>query len=79
MEFKGPWGISIASNISNHPDALGRYNDNELKKVITSGITPTGMQLSQAMDYNAYKKMTESDLNALIAYLRTIPEQTSEE
>ena len=50
-----------------------------MKKVITSGITPTGMQLSQAMDYNAYKKMTESDLNALIAYLRTIPEQTSEE
>ena len=79
MEFKGPWGISIASNISNHPDALGRYNDTELKKVITNGITPTGMQLSQAMDYNAYKKMTESDLNALIAYLRTIPEQTSEE
>ena len=58
---------------------IKRFSSKKSKKVITSGITPTGMQLSQAMDYNAYKKMTESDLNALIAYLRTIPEQTSEE
>ena len=73
MKMKGPWGISIASNITSHPTALGSYNDGELKKIITKGIHPSGMKLMPPMPYSSYAKMTETDLDALIAYLRTIP------
>ena len=50
-----------------------------LKKIITEGVTPYGMNLSQAMNYESYKRMTEEDLNSLIAYLRTIPPLPNEE
>ena len=73
MVMKGPWGMSIAANITSHPTALGRYTDEEVKKMITHGIHPSGMKLMPCMPYSYYAKMTEQDLDALIAYLRTIP------
>ena len=73
MVLKGPWGMSIAANITSHPTALGRYNDEEVKKMITQGIHPSGMKLMPPMPYENYALMTDEDLDALIAYLRTIP------
>ena len=72
-EMKGPWGMSIAANITSHPTALGRYTDEEVKKMITDGIHPSGMKLMPPMPYENYALMTNEDLNALITYLRTIP------
>ena len=73
MVLKGPWGMSIAANITSHPTALGRYTDEEVKKMITQGIHPSGMKLMPCMPYENYALMTDEDLDALIAYLRTIP------
>ena len=73
MEMKGPWGMSIAANITSHSTALGRYNDEEVKKMITDGIHPSGMKLMPPMPYSYYAKMTDQDLDTLITYLRTIP------
>ena len=73
MVMKGPWGMAIAANITSHPTALGRYTDEEVKKMITQGIHPSGMKLMPCMPYENYALMTDEDLDALIAYLRTIP------
>jgi len=73
MVMEGPWGTVIASNITNHPTALGKYTDSEIKKMITTGIHPSGIKLMPAMPFSYYEKMTEADLNAIVAYLRTIP------
>ena len=73
MVMKGPWGMSIAANITSHPTALGRYTDEEIKKMITQGIHPSGMKLMPPMPYENYALMTDEDLDAIIAYLRTIP------
>ena len=73
MKMEGPWGMSIAANITSHPTALGRYTDEEVKKMITQGIHPSGMKLMPCMPYENYALMTDEDLDALIAYLRTIP------
>lgn len=72
MVMAGPWGKAVASNITNHPSALGKYTDSEVKKMITNGIHPSGMKLMPPMPYSYYSKMTEDDLNAIVAYLRTI-------
>ena len=72
-EMRGPWGISISANITSHPTALGRYTDEEVKKMTTEGIHPSGMKLMPPMPYSYYAKMTEQDLDALMTYLRTIP------
>ena len=73
MVMDGPWGKSVAANITSDPTALGQYTDAEIKKMITQGIHPSGVQMMPPMPYANYAKMTESDLDALIAYLRTIP------
>ena len=73
MKMEGPWGMSIAANITSHPTALGRYTDEEIKKMITDGIHPSGMKLMPPMPYENYALMTDEDLDAIIAYLRTIP------
>ncbi|SVD92419.1 uncharacterized protein METZ01_LOCUS445273, partial [marine metagenome] len=72
-EMHGPWGMSVSANITSDPTALGRYTDLEVKKMIIEGIHPSGMKLMPPMPYANYAKMTEADLDALIAYLRTIP------
>jgi len=79
MKMEGPWGMSIAANITSHVTALGRYTDEEVKKMITDGIHPSGMQLMPPMPYENYALMTDEDLEAIIAYLRTIPPHPASE
>ncbi len=71
MVFLGPWGESTSSNIT--PTNLKRYSDAALKKIIATGVRPDGSHLKPPMGVPYYAKMTEHDLNALIAYLRTLP------
>lgn len=71
FEFFGPWGVSVSPNIT--PAGIGHYSDSELKKVITTGIRPNGSRLKPPMGVAYYANMTDGDLDALIAYLRTLP------
>lgn len=76
--FHGPWGISVSRNITPHPeDGLGKWSDVEIRKAITDGIRPDGTKLNPPMAYHLYKTMTESDLNAIVAYLRTLKPLTT--
>ena len=76
--FEGKYGKVIAPNITSHSDALGRYNDFELKRIIKDGITPNGNRLNSEI-MPLYNRMDDGDLDALIAYLRTIPPLVPEE
>ncbi len=71
MGFNGPWGRSIAPNIT--PTGLAAYSDGDLKKVITTGIRPDGSKLKPPMGVAYYARISELDLDALIAYLRSLP------
>jgi hypothetical protein len=73
MKFPGPWGESVASNIT--PSNLARYSDAELKKIITTGVRPDGSKLKPPMGIPYYAKMTAADLDAMVAYLRTLPKK----
>lgn len=75
-EFKGPWGVSVTSNITSHPKSgLGAWSDAEVKRVLTEGLSRDGRKLRPPMiDYVAYYKTWQpADLDALITWLRTIP------
>lgn len=71
MVFNGPWGQSVASNIT--PSALERYSDAQLKTLITTGVRPDGSKLKPPMGTAYYARMNDADLGALIAYLRSLP------
>jgi mono/diheme cytochrome c family protein len=65
---------AVSANITPHPEAgLGQWTDAEIKRAITDGISRDGRQLLPFMPFELYKQMTDSDLNALVAYLRSIP------
>ena len=73
-EFPGPWGISKSRNITSHRTAgIGDWTDAEIKTAITQGKRKDGTPLKGPMGYQYYAKMTDADLDAVIAYLRTVP------
>lgn len=71
LRFNGPWGVSVASDIT--PKGIGRYSDAELRRIITTGVRPDGTRRLPPMGVACYAKMSPGDLDALIAYLRTLP------
>lgn len=71
--FHGPWGTSIAPNLTPHPDGIADYTDAELKTIITKGMRPDGSPMLPPMGYGYYATMTDDDVDAIILYLRQIP------
>ena len=71
MEFKGPWGVSLAANIT--PNGLRDWSDADIKKAITEGVRPDGRRLKPPMGYGYYKQIAAADLDAIVAYLRSMP------
>lgn len=73
MEFNGPWGVSVARNITPHPDdGLGKWSNAEIKRAITQGISKNGAKLYPPMAFSLYAKVKDADLDAIVAYLRTL-------
>ncbi|MBI5112637.1 MAG: cytochrome c [Rhodovulum sp.] len=74
QEFKGPWGVSVAPNILSHPQkGLGGWSDAEIRRALTEGFSRDGRKLKPPMGYGFYAKMTPADVDAVVAYLRTLP------
>lgn len=73
-EFKGPWGVSVSRNItSSKAHGLGDWSDADVKRAITHGVRKDGTKLKPPMGFPYYAKMTDVDLDAVVAYLRTVP------
>ena len=71
MLFEGPWGATAALNIT--PTGIGGKSDDELRQIITTGIRADGSALKLPMPVSYYKNLEEADLDAIIAYLRSLP------
>lgn len=74
FEFPGPWGVSTSRNItSSKSKGLGNWTDAEIKRAITHGVSKDGSPLKPPMGFPYYANMTDADLDAMVAYLRTVP------
>lgn len=61
-------------NITSDPETgIGKWSDDDIKKAITQGIDPEGVHLAPPMPYPFFANMTPEDLDAVVAYVRTIP------
>ena len=67
-------GQVAASNIT--PAHIGTWTDDQLKDAITKGVRPDGGQLAPVMDFEMYAQLTPYDLDALVAYIRSLPPAT---
>jgi cytochrome c553 len=72
--WTGPWGQSVASNLT--PDAatgIGtRYTEASFLQTMRSGKKPNGTQVQPPMPVDVYQNVTDDDLKAIWAYLRTL-------
>ena len=72
--FQGPWGETVSRNITSHKvNGIGAWSDDEIKRAITQGVRKDGSKLRPPMGFQFYATMTDADLSAIVAYLRTIP------
>ena len=69
--FAGPWGKSVSTNIT--PTGLSRWTDDEIKTMISKGMRPDGSPMLPPMGYSYYANISETDLDAIVAYLRSLP------
>jgi Cytochrome c len=72
--WTGPWGYSVASNLT--PDqATGigtRYTEASFLATMRTGKKPNGTPIMPPMPAEVYQNMTDEDLRAIFAFLKTI-------
>lgn len=77
-----PFGLEVAAvsaNITPHPkQGIGEWTDEEIKTAITQGVRRDGRKLAPIMAFPYYRNISDADLDALIAYLRSLPPQPPE-
>src|SRR4029077_17164741 len=63
----------LSRNITSDPDqGIGKWSDDQIKQAITHGIRPDGSRLTETMPSHWYKGIAPNDLDAIVAYLRTV-------
>jgi mono/diheme cytochrome c family protein len=58
------------------PDAetgIGRWSEADIRRAITDGVRPNGISLASIMPSSFYKVFTPQDLDAVVAYVRSVP------
>jgi len=72
--WTGPWGYSIAANLTPDPaTGLGtRYTEASFITTMRTGKKPNGTPVMPPMPSDVYQNMTDDDLKANFAYLKTI-------
>jgi len=67
-------GRIVASNITPDPETgIGGWTDGEKIRAIREGVSKDGRALFPLMPYESYRLMADSDVEALVAYMNTLP------
>ncbi len=75
--WAGPWGVSFAFNLT--PDketGIAEWSEQNFMQALRTGKhqgQPNGRDILPPMPWEVYRFMTDDDLKAVYAYLRTIP------
>ncbi len=71
--FPLPLAKVYSTNITSDKETgLGNWTDQQIRDAMVKGVRPNGEKLLPVMPYDAYSGMADEDLQALIAYLRTL-------
>ena len=73
--FAGPWGVSYASNLTPDPETgLGKWTEKMFMEAMRSGRhLGKGRPILPPMPWESMRAATDKDLQAIFAYLRTLP------
>jgi mono/diheme cytochrome c family protein len=72
--FDEPWFTVKGANITSDRDTgIGNWSDAELRTTLLTGVRPNGVALATVMPYPFYKLLMPGDVDAIVAYLRSVP------
>ena len=72
--WSGPWGISFTANLTPDPSGLEVWTEDMFIKAIREGKhMGQSRPILPPMPWPVYRNMSDADLKAIYAYLRTIP------
>jgi len=52
---------------------IGGWSEADIKRALVDGVRPNGTHMAPIMPYGFYKVFTTADLDAIVAYLRSVP------
>jgi len=70
--FDGPWGSVASANLTPDPSGIPYYDEALFVQTIRTGYVKARL-LNQFMPWHIYQNMTDDDLKAIFAYLKTLP------
>jgi mono/diheme cytochrome c family protein len=74
LRFDEPRFDVTAPNITPDRDTgIGKWSDADIKKALQDGVRPNGVHLADVMPTGFYGILTPGDLDAIVAYLRSLP------
>ena len=73
--FTTPFGSFPTPNLTPDPETgLGAWTDDEIKTLLTTGVRKNGQRVvANFMPWWIYRNMAPADLDAIVAYLRSLP------
>jgi mono/diheme cytochrome c family protein len=74
IPLRTPFGVIYSPNITTDPETgIGAWTDDQFYQAMHSGIAADGTRLYPAFPYPWFTKATRQDIDAIRAYLRTVP------
>lgn len=70
--LRGRWGVVTSQNITPDASGIGYYDEHKFIQVMRTGHVGA-RKLNSIMPWADFRNLTDSDLKALFAYLRTVP------
>lgn len=67
-------GVVYPRNIT--PDketGIGNWSSDDIVKLLRTGVRPDGREVAGIMNWRSYGQMSDADVHAVAAYLRSIP------
>jgi hypothetical protein len=69
--LEGPWGRVASANITSDPSGIPYYDEALFTQTLRTGFVRV-RKLSQIMPWHTYRGMTDQDLAAIFAYVKTL-------
>lgn len=67
-------GVFHGPNLTPDPETgLGKWSAQEIATAITTGKRPDGRVLAPIMPWHAFAKLTRNDVDAIVAFLKSLP------
>jgi mono/diheme cytochrome c family protein len=67
-----PFKVTAPNITSDGNTGIGKWSPADIKKLMRTGVRPNGVPVAPVMPVSFYGIITENDMNAIVAYLRTV-------